>query len=176
MKTRTNAVLVVLALLAYFSGLRTASAFYDPGTQRWPNHDPLWDMGFELLRQASENLESPVANLYTFVKNRPINVLDLYGLKSLTADDCNKFLSESLDNLKHEIGSDILEGVLVEIATGAGAIVVAPVTGGVGSIIVVGGGLIYGVYDAGSIIGDYLEQAQRIHDAYQRCMDAVCKS
>jgi len=134
--------------------------FYDPNLQRWLNRDPLGELGG--------------INLYGFVEDRPINMLDLYGLKPLTADDCNKFLSEALNNLKQEVGSDILYGVLVEIATGATAIVVVPITGGAGSVIVVGIGAIYGIYDTGSIIGDYLEQAQRIRNMYQNCMNSVC--
>ena len=46
MKTRTNAILIMLVLLAYFCGLRSANAFYDPGTQRWLNRDPLGEPGF----------------------------------------------------------------------------------------------------------------------------------
>lgn len=90
MKTRTNAILVVFALLAYFTGLRTANAFYDPGTQRWLNRDPLREGGFEDIRnvfplemraflQSSEFYQG--ANLYYFIKNNTINSYDVWGLE-----------------------------------------------------------------------------------------------
>ena len=66
MKSRTNAVLMGLALLVYFTGLGTASAFYDPGAQRWINRDPIEEKGG--------------VNLYRFVENEPIDKTDILGL------------------------------------------------------------------------------------------------
>ena len=70
MKTRTNAVLIVLTLLTYFSGLRPANAFFDPGAQRWLNRDPIEERGG--------------VNLFEFVNNKPISLLDLFGLEGFT--------------------------------------------------------------------------------------------
>jgi hypothetical protein len=44
MKAKTNTLLIVVALLAYWVGLCNASAFYDPGAQRWLNRDPLGEI------------------------------------------------------------------------------------------------------------------------------------
>jgi RHS repeat-associated protein len=48
----------------YYYGYR----FYDPNTQRWPNRDPIGERGG--------------LNLYTFVRNTPINAVDPLGLES----------------------------------------------------------------------------------------------
>jgi hypothetical protein len=47
----------------------------------WPNRDPLWEMGFERIRQPSTPSSDHTANLYAFVGNNPINTTDAYGLK-----------------------------------------------------------------------------------------------
>lgn len=67
MKTKTNAVLMVVALLAFWVGLCNASAFYDPGTQRWLNRDPIEESGS--------------FNMFRFVANTPLNLVDAFGLK-----------------------------------------------------------------------------------------------
>ncbi len=66
MKTETNAVLMVVALLTYWAGMCNSSAFYDPGAQRWLNRDPIG--------------ESVGANLYQFVANKPLDYVDKLGL------------------------------------------------------------------------------------------------
>ena len=53
----------------YFYGYR----HYDPATGRWLNRDPIGELGG--------------LNLYAFVKNRPLNVLDFLGLDSITLMD-----------------------------------------------------------------------------------------
>ena len=65
MKTRTNAVLLVLTVLTYFTSLHPARAFYDPGTQRWLTRDPIGEMGG--------------VNLYIIGKNDCLNYVDLWG-------------------------------------------------------------------------------------------------
>jgi RHS repeat-associated protein len=63
--------------------------FYDPNLQRWPNRDPLGELGFETIRNvvpmrlryfmvSGEFFEG--ANLYEFVKNGPSMRIDAYGL------------------------------------------------------------------------------------------------
>ncbi len=66
MKTRTNLILMLLALLVYFSSVSTVLAFYDPGTQRWLNRDPIQEPGG--------------INLYNCVGNNPVNKIDPLGL------------------------------------------------------------------------------------------------
>ena len=91
MKAKTNAVLVILALLAYFSGLYTASAFYDPNTQRWLNRDPVSERGFILLKLKSSLLFRAFTppsnmlvydNLYDFCGNDPVTSIDPKGTQA----------------------------------------------------------------------------------------------
>lgn len=95
MKVKINMALVVLALMVYWIGLCNASAFYDPGAQRWLNRDPLAESGFEAshkpgyksVQKKAEIVEG--SNLYTFVINSPTEKTDYFGLdftKCLNAD------------------------------------------------------------------------------------------
>jgi hypothetical protein len=71
MKAKTNTLLIVVALLAYWLGLCNASAFYDPGTQRWLNRDPIG--------------EGAGINVYEFVEDAPVGRFDKFGLQSVLA-------------------------------------------------------------------------------------------
>jgi RHS repeat-associated protein len=72
----------------YYYGHR----FYDPPTQRWPNRDPLGELGFELMRRAnpwertrSRGIPAELSqgpNRYIYVMNDPANSIDPYGLWS----------------------------------------------------------------------------------------------
>ena len=87
MKTRTNVILVILALLAYFSGLRTANAFYDPGLQRWLNRDPINEQSFQNLTSRVAAFSSMAeGNLYCLVANNPVDFWDYLGLDNPGCD------------------------------------------------------------------------------------------
>ena len=66
MKTKANILLIVATLIAYWLGLGNASAFYDPGAQRWLNRDPIGEKGGK--------------DLFVYVKNGPVNRVDPLGL------------------------------------------------------------------------------------------------
>ena len=66
MKTQIRLLLGFLTVLAMLSGPRLASAYYDPGVQRWINRDPIGELGG--------------VNLYTFVSNKPLALVDTFGL------------------------------------------------------------------------------------------------
>jgi len=53
--------------------------YYDPGTGRWLNRDPLGEPGFELLRGRQLNLLGDGPNLCTFTHNNPVNYYDVDG-------------------------------------------------------------------------------------------------
>ena len=96
MITKTNAVLVILAMLTYFVALNTARAFYDPGTQRWLNRDPLGEIGFESLRKHKGfhngrffirvGLSVNGADPYLYLKDNPMNYIDPLGLLEIMPD------------------------------------------------------------------------------------------
>ncbi len=81
MKTRQIMVLtVLLGLWAAPDGL----TFYNPETGRWPNRDPIRELGFEALRAHYARKGKPTRgdgdNLYKFVENNPISKWDYLGL------------------------------------------------------------------------------------------------
>ena len=67
----------------YYYGYR----FYDPNLQRWPNRDPLGEVGFQELLGATEATQYGVligegSNLYVYVHNNPVSNTDVHGLWS----------------------------------------------------------------------------------------------
>jgi RHS repeat-associated protein len=54
---------------------------YSPSTGRWPNRDPLNELGHRtLLAKRSSRIRSDAGNLYEFVGNNPANHIDPLGL------------------------------------------------------------------------------------------------
>src|SRR5207249_4362990 len=69
--------------------------FYDPNLQRWINRDPLGEPGFELIRGTSDyvSVTGDGPNLYAFVRNGPLQAIDLLGLgkpSNRPPGNCNK--------------------------------------------------------------------------------------
>src|ERR1019366_8510878 len=65
MKRQMKPIIWFLTLLALLTAPHLASAYYDPGVQRWINRDPIGTRGG--------------VNLYGFVRNRPLGVADRDG-------------------------------------------------------------------------------------------------
>ena len=65
MKTQLKALFGCVVLLAALSAPHLASAYYDPGVQRWINRDPI------------QEVMGP--NLYAFVYNAPEGLVDTFG-------------------------------------------------------------------------------------------------
>jgi len=90
MKTQIRPLLWSLALLALFSTPRLASAYYDPGVQRWINRDPLADVSADSLPAMNQGVSVTLweqeegANLYAFVRNNPATNLDKEGRDPIT--------------------------------------------------------------------------------------------
>jgi RHS repeat-associated protein len=83
--------------------------YYDPNLQRWPNRDPLSEMGFEVLRhfrpldQKRPGVEFQnlfeVADLYLFVDNEPTDMVDFLGLDvCFTNKDCRQACDATFDS------------------------------------------------------------------------------
>ena len=81
MKTHAKALLRIMTLLALLSVEQMASAYYDPGVQRWIHRDPVSDKGFRVLVAAKATVEQP--NAFRFVRNEPVHGLDALGLLSV---------------------------------------------------------------------------------------------
>ena len=98
MKTQMKRLLGFLTLLALFSVPHPASAYYDPGMQRWINRDPLATAGIkppQFLYKPEGSFRAFTiydehggpgekwpwvgANLYRYDENCPINQVDPYG-------------------------------------------------------------------------------------------------
>jgi hypothetical protein len=99
MKANSNLVLIVVVLMTYWVGLSSASAFYDPGAQRWLNRDPLSNQGFIILKNNHPinrfyHLVFTVvgddshAGIYGYVNGSPVNRYDYLGLDSCPPPDC----------------------------------------------------------------------------------------
>jgi RHS repeat-associated protein len=58
--------------------------FYDPILQRWVNRDPVREAGFSLVRRDSSHSIDDDVNLYTFVRNGPLNQVDPFGLNTIS--------------------------------------------------------------------------------------------
>src|SRR2546422_9847928 len=62
--------------------------FYDPNLQRWINRDPVNELGHRLLRRDLSTGSVPhrteEENLYAFVHDDPIDVVDALGLGDFT--------------------------------------------------------------------------------------------
>lgn len=80
MNPRINWTKILLVLMALFGGLHTAKAYYDPGTQRWLNRDPVYEAGFGKLRGSRPLLPELDLNPYRFVGNEPVLKVDPLGL------------------------------------------------------------------------------------------------
>jgi hypothetical protein len=64
MRTKTSRLLLGILLIVMFGNI-SASAFYDPGTQRWLNRDPIGEDGG--------------INLFEFGFSDPLNTIDSFG-------------------------------------------------------------------------------------------------
>src|SRR5580765_2148016 len=70
MKAQLHLICMAVMAVTLLGSLQTASAYYDPGVQRWLNRDPI--------------AENAGLNLFEFCLNNPINKLDSFGLVTVT--------------------------------------------------------------------------------------------
>jgi hypothetical protein len=89
MKRQIHHTLGFVVLLALLFTPNLASAYYDPGVQRWITRDPYGEIGFEAQRKKPVRLEGDGPNGFLFVHNTPVCRADLMGLSECT-DDCKR--------------------------------------------------------------------------------------
>ena len=68
----------------YYYGYR----FYDPNLQRWINRDPINEEGFDLFDYPRAARRSYYGHDFAFLKNSPIDLVDLFGLKVFSGQSC----------------------------------------------------------------------------------------
>ena len=92
MRTATQKIVRVILFFSTMLPFQAAYAFYDPSLGRWLNRDPVNEPGAQLVRniQTAEgvttempshwiNRTSDKENLFVFVHNDPINLVDPWG-------------------------------------------------------------------------------------------------
>lgn len=97
MKMRST-ISVTIAVLAALLATEVAQAYYHPGTGRFINRDPLFELGAENVRYDDVDIQvgfgaslGDALNLYWYVFNQPSNLIDPLGQKarvSVNAADC----------------------------------------------------------------------------------------
>ena len=90
--------LILVPLVCLLASLQTASAYYNPGVQRWINRDPVGDPGFEATRGRRSPAGTENPNQYCFVHNSPCSAQDPYGLSEFSdcLANCDKDLGTHL--------------------------------------------------------------------------------
>lgn len=77
--------------------------YYSPSTGRWPNHDPINELGFKKLTRHNERFNrKEESNLYRFVANNPLIYYDLSGLRG--CGKCGPDVTVAVDNTLKAIG------------------------------------------------------------------------
>ena len=106
MKTQIKPMIWFLTLLALFSAPHLASAYYDPGVQRWINRDPLGDYAFFRGYSRGKSWESKqriraegLQYTYGFVHNSPFQFMDINGLEGGTTYLPDGGMKPPIDNV-----------------------------------------------------------------------------
>ena len=90
MKTKTRRRRwLITSLLLWLAAGSLAQAFYNPGTGRWLNRDPLEGVGFRLHGKLNMSSVADGENLHAFVANRSVNAIDPMGLWCITITVCH---------------------------------------------------------------------------------------
>ena len=145
--------------------------FYDPTVQRWPNRDPLAELGHRNLRGACMTCYAALrrdVNSYEFCDNSPILEHDAFGL--VTKQDCDDAYDNAmkaanqagLKCLGHAVGEGIIGGIL----WGVGGAVV----GGVGGSLLGPEGTVpgMGLGAAGGEVANVCIDLHHLHQCQQK--------
>src|SRR5437899_9673723 len=104
MNTFITRIIHSLPLCLLIWTTQTASAWYDPGLQRWINRDSIADSGFapNLQRRTPDAGVRPAAALpssggYVFVSNAPLTKRDPLGLSEEDVFKLEQLFKETMD-------------------------------------------------------------------------------
>jgi len=97
--------------------------FYNASAGRWPNRDPLNELGFKVLtnhRRIPFGREEE-KNLYGFVRNNPVSIVDPFGLWDWPWSKKKKCCKEDDEGTKaaKELANHALEGLVDNLADAA---------------------------------------------------------
>ncbi len=156
----------------YYYGFR----FYDPNLQRWPNRDPIGELGFEAFRSHGAISDTTTAelfegaNLYVFVANNPVTYKDLWGLK-LTYRDCQNLYKECILSISRIVRGDydtgksgVKTGIIGAIGKAAGKVAGAYCSAG---------NTIYTLIHLGSHMENALERQKQCKQLLDRCIEVT---
>jgi len=74
--------LVVLMVVGLLTWVTEAQAFHNPSTGRWLSRDPINELGFKESSPKSKPAKfRDDGNLYHFIRNNPVNGIDVVGLE-----------------------------------------------------------------------------------------------
>jgi RHS repeat-associated protein len=134
---------------------------YSPDLGRWLSRDPLGEQYGGL-------------NLYDYVMNNPLNSIDLYGLK-LTYCDCQKFLVDEIELIKHEATIKLWERVGEFAIMGTASLLLTPVVTPAGTVLLIGVSAGYAIYGIFKMMDEKVEEVQRVDRLFQMCRDSVAE-
>lgn len=81
----------------YYYGYR----YYELGMGRWVNRDPIGELGSVLVRGETEEKKADL-NLYVFVLNNPINLIDLLALSEEDVQKMKTIFRQIVDEMTRE--------------------------------------------------------------------------
>ncbi len=147
---KSNIKLLLLILIAAFvSMVEVASAFYDPGLQRWINRDPLSDHGSlahkstasmpsneaadtrgELSRQAEDSWMKVNRNVFGFLANSPLTWIDPLGFVIKCSGPDKEKWEKLLDNWRKNLPKESpLRKVVDDLDKSKDTVTIEPLTG-----------------------------------------------
>jgi RHS repeat-associated protein len=103
--------------------------YYDPNFQRWPNRDPMMNLGFELACDGTDRNPSLIArfpelilgpNLCECVANDPLDNIDVYGLSACT-DACYNNYANEVNAIQNTMMNSFIKGSALAILRGSAA-------------------------------------------------------
>ena len=154
-------------------GLVYIYRFYNSNLQRWPNRDPIAEIGFSVARGEEPTVEvGEETKLYTFVLNDSLSKTDSLGL-ALSTEDCERIRITCMGNT----AKDVAGGATISLGQTACKTGIAAAVGHLWDKTklkwITGAGTLYSMYDLGRRIGEGFDNSKICANRYARCIEAV---